>query len=73
MECPTCQRSITIPEGGVNVIPQKLHLGFEVEVAARLAVMVKSHVMLALMEQGACSGVLLCMQFLPSAMNTTKS
>ena len=33
MECPTCQRSITIPEGGVNVIPQNLHLGFEVEVA----------------------------------------
>ena len=33
MECPTCQRSITIPEGGVNAIPQNLHLGFEVEVA----------------------------------------
>ena len=33
MECPTCQRSITIPEGGVNSIPQNLHLGFEVEVA----------------------------------------
>ena len=33
MECPTCQRSITIPEGGVNAVPQNLHLGFEVEVA----------------------------------------
>ena len=33
MECPTCQRSITIPKGGVNAIPQNLHLGFEVEVA----------------------------------------
>ena len=33
MECPTCQRRITIPEGGVNAIPQNLHLGFEVEVA----------------------------------------
>ena len=33
MECPTCQRSITIPEGGVNVIPQNLHLSFEVDVA----------------------------------------
>ena len=33
MECPSCQRSITIPEGGVNAIPQNLHLGFEVEVA----------------------------------------
>eukprot|EP00731_Ephydatia_muelleri_P008879 Em0004g1217a len=33
LECPTCQRSITVPEGGVNIIPQNLHLGFEVEVA----------------------------------------
>ena len=32
MECPTCKRSITIPEGGVSAIPQNLHLGFEVEV-----------------------------------------
>ena len=30
LECPICQRSITIPEGGVNAIPQNLHLGFEV-------------------------------------------
>ena len=34
MECPTCQRSITIPEGGVNAIP---HLGFEVEVAGYMS------------------------------------
>eukprot|EP00731_Ephydatia_muelleri_P008751 Em0004g1089a len=33
MECPTCQRSITIPQGGVNAIPQNLYLGFEVDVA----------------------------------------
>eukprot|EP00731_Ephydatia_muelleri_P009062 Em0004g1400a len=33
MECPTCQRNITIPEGGVNAIPRNLHLDFEVEVA----------------------------------------
>ena len=33
MECPTCQRIVTIPEGGVKAIPQNLHLGFEVEVA----------------------------------------
>ena len=31
MECPTCQRSITIPEGGINAVPQNLHLGFEVQ------------------------------------------
>ena len=37
MECPTCQRSITIPEGGVNAIPQNLHLGFEVEVAGYMS------------------------------------
>ena len=35
--CPTCQRSITIPEGGVNAIPQNLHLGFEVEVAGYMS------------------------------------
>eukprot|EP00731_Ephydatia_muelleri_P034552 Em0065g13a len=37
MECPTCQRSITIPEGGVNAIPENLHLGFEVEVAGYMS------------------------------------
>eukprot|EP00731_Ephydatia_muelleri_P034555 Em0065g16a len=37
LECPTCQRSITIPEGGVNAIPQNLHLGFEVEVAGYMS------------------------------------
>ena len=37
MECPTCQRSITIPEGGVNAIPQNLHLGFETEVAGYMS------------------------------------
>ena len=37
MECPTCQKSITIPEGGVNAIPQNLHLGFEVEVAGYMS------------------------------------
>ena len=37
MECPACQRRITTPEGGVNVIPQNLHLGFEVEVAGYMS------------------------------------
>ena len=37
MECPTCQRSITIPEDGVNDIPQNLHLGYEVEVAGYMS------------------------------------
>ena len=37
MECPTCQRSITIPEGGVIAIPQNLYLGFDVEVAGYIS------------------------------------
>ena len=37
MECPTCQRSITIPEGGVNAILHNLHLGFEVEVVGYMS------------------------------------
>ena len=37
MECPTCQRGTTIPKGGVNAIPQNLHLGFEVEVAGYMS------------------------------------
>ena len=37
LECPTCQRRIVIPEGGVNTIPQNLHLGFEVEVAGYMS------------------------------------
>ena len=37
MKCPTCQRSITISEGGVNAIPQNFHLGFEVEVAGYMS------------------------------------
>eukprot|EP00731_Ephydatia_muelleri_P001376 Em0001g1376a len=37
IECPTCQRCITIPEGGVNAIPQNLHLGFEVEMAGYMS------------------------------------
>ena len=36
-ECPTCQRSIIIPEGGDSAIPQNLHLGFEVEVAGHMS------------------------------------
>eukprot|EP00731_Ephydatia_muelleri_P005433 Em0002g1609a len=31
--CPTCQRSVTIPVGGVKDIPQDLHLGNEVTIA----------------------------------------
>ena len=37
IECPTCQRSITIPEGGVNAVPRNLHLGFKVEVAGYMS------------------------------------
>ena len=37
IECPTCQNSTTIPEGGVSAIPQNLHLGFEAEVAGYIS------------------------------------
>ena len=37
MECPICQRRMTIPDGGVNAIPQNLRLGFEVEVASYMS------------------------------------
>ena len=37
MKCPTCQRSITVPEGGVNAIHQNLRLGFKVEVAGYMS------------------------------------
>ena len=33
LECPTCQRSITILEGEVNAMPQNVSLRFEVEAA----------------------------------------
>ena len=32
-KCPTCERSTSIPAGGASVLPQNLHLGFEVQVA----------------------------------------
>ena len=65
MECPTCQRSVTIPEGGVYAIPQNLHLGFEVEVAGYMSKIgrggEKSCDACIDGGQGACSGVLLYM------------
>ena len=36
-KCPTCERNINIPDRGVNVLPQNLHLGFEVEVAGYMS------------------------------------
>ena len=32
-QCPICERNTSIPLGGASVLPQNLHLGFEVEVA----------------------------------------
>ena len=32
-KCPTCERNMSIPVGGATVLPQNLHLGFQVEVA----------------------------------------
>eukprot|EP00731_Ephydatia_muelleri_P008497 Em0004g835a len=32
-QCPICEQNTNIPVGGASVLPQNLHLGFEVEVA----------------------------------------
>eukprot|EP00731_Ephydatia_muelleri_P008466 Em0004g804a len=32
-QCPICEQNTSIPVGGASVLPQNLHLGFEVEVA----------------------------------------
>ena len=41
-KCPTCKRNMSIPVGGVSVLPQNLHLGFEVEVAGYMSKIVSS-------------------------------
>eukprot|EP00731_Ephydatia_muelleri_P008540 Em0004g878a len=38
-QCPICQQNTSIPVGGASVLPQKLHLGFEVEVAGYMSKM----------------------------------
>ena len=38
-QCPICQQNTSIPVGGANVLPQNLHLGFEVEVAGYMSKM----------------------------------
>ncbi|KAL5496493.1 hypothetical protein EMCRGX_G012790 [Ephydatia muelleri] len=42
LHCPICERNTSIPEGGANVLPQNLHLGFEVEVAGYMSKMVNN-------------------------------
>ena len=37
--CPTCEQNTNIPVGGANVLPQNLHLEFEVEVAGYMTKM----------------------------------
>ena len=39
-KCPTCNQTASIPVGGASVLPQNLHLGFEVEVAGYMSKMV---------------------------------
>ena len=41
-KCPTCERSTSIPVGGASVLPQDLHLGFEVEVAGYMSKIVSN-------------------------------
>lgn len=39
IECPTCQRAIDVPEWDAGLLPQNLHLAFEVEVAGYMSKM----------------------------------
>ena len=41
-QCPICGRNTSIPVGGASVLPQNLHLGFEVEVAGYMSKMVNN-------------------------------
>ena len=41
-KCPTCERNMIIPVGGASVLPQNLHLGFEVEVAGYMSKMINN-------------------------------
>eukprot|EP00731_Ephydatia_muelleri_P036641 Em0296g3a len=39
-QCPICEEDTSIPVGGASVLPQNLHLGFEVEVEGYMSKMV---------------------------------
>ena len=41
-KCPTCERSTRIPVGGASVLPQNLHLAFEVEAAGYMSKIVSN-------------------------------
>eukprot|EP00731_Ephydatia_muelleri_P033424 Em0029g30a len=41
-QCSICERNTSIPVGGASVVPQNLHLGFEVEVAGYMSKMVNN-------------------------------
>ena len=41
-KCPTCEQSMNIPVGGASVLPQNLHLEFEVEVAGYMSKIVSN-------------------------------
>ena len=41
-QCPICEQNTSIPVGGASVVPQNLHLGFQVEVAGYMSKMVNN-------------------------------
>eukprot|EP00731_Ephydatia_muelleri_P037384 Em0455g2a len=41
-QCPICEEDTSIPVGGASVLPQNLHLGFEVEVEGYMSKMVNN-------------------------------
>ena len=41
-QCPICEQNTSIPVGGASVLPQNLHLGYEVEVAGYMSKMLNN-------------------------------
>ena len=78
LKCPTYERSTSIPVGGASVLPQNLHLGFEVEVAGYMSKIVSNSELCCDPCIDGRSGpaevfCCTCYRFMciPSAMNTT--
>ena len=68
-QCSICEQNTSIPVGGASVLPQNLHLGFEVEVAGYMSKMVNNSEMCCDECVDGCNGLAvvfccMCRQFL---------
>ena len=68
-QCSICEQNTSIPVGGASVLPQNLHLGFEVEVAGYMSKMVNNSEMCCDECVDGCNGLAvvfccMCHQFL---------